>query len=307
MKIIKHKIMMLGVESSLIITLLLFSGCGQVTQVTPDLDTLATMVAATLTAGPIETSLLEDVSPTVLVVGESETPSTTPSITPSVTPSVTPSIIPTETQTNTPTTAPTKGHTPTPAPEDPVETLGSPDWKASFKDDSYWYTFEDEQSSIQVKNGLLVLKSFKANNYENWSMSYPKISDFYLEIQGTTGDECEGKDRYGTIFRAPDPNQGYLFGITCDGYFRVRAWDGETFTELAKWQQSDHILTGDNQTNRIGVMADGDELSFYINGHLVEELQDSTYDRGVFGIYIAAAETRGFTVSVSQVAYWELP
>jgi hypothetical protein len=138
-------------------------------------------------------------------------------------------------------------------------------------------------------------------------MSYPKISDFYLELKGTIGDSCRGKDRYGLIFRAPDPNQGYLFGISCDGYYRVRAWDGKTFTELAGWQQSEHILTGPNQTNRVGILADGAEFSFYINGHLVAEFRDNTFDKGVFGAYIAAAETPGFTVSITQAAYWELP
>jgi hypothetical protein len=138
-------------------------------------------------------------------------------------------------------------------------------------------------------------------------MSFPVISDFYLELQATSGNACQGKDRYGLIFRAPDPNQGYLFGISCDGSFRVRTWDGEVFGEIADWQKSEHIFTGPNQTNRIGVMADGDELVFYINGHEVEDIQDNTYRRGVFGAYIAAAQTPGFRVSVNQVAYWDLP
>ena len=88
-------------------------------------------------------------------------------------------------------------------------------------------------------------------------MASPKISNFYLEIQGTSGDSCQGKDRYGLIFRAPDPNQGYLFGISCDGFYRLRAWDGEKFSGLISWRQSEYIHTGPNQTNRIGVYGKG--------------------------------------------------
>jgi hypothetical protein len=295
----------------LIILPLLFSGCGQVSQTaTTDIDSISTIVAETLTAVPLMTSDIEAVSPTdtleVVSQNPTSTPSLTLSVTPTVTPSVTPSATPTDEPTHTLTSVPTEDYTPTPASDDPVDSLGSPEWRASFKDSAYWYTFEDEQASIQVKNGALVLKSFKANSYESWSMSYPKISDFYLEIQGTAGDACKGKDRYGIIFRAPDPNEGYLFGISCDGYYRVRTWDGEEFTELVGWQQSEHILRGPSQTNRIGVLADGIDLSFYINGHLVEEIQDNTYNKGVFGAYIAAAETQGFTISIIQAAYWDL-
>ena len=287
----------------LVPTILLIS-CESVTH-TPTPDQVGTIVAGTLTAGPGRPTATAETTLTALPAESLETPTAIPSHTPSSTPRDPPSPTPSETSTNTP--APTGGNSPTPAADDPAASLGSPDWKAAFKDDSNWYTFETDQSSIQVVNGALVLTSFKTNNYENWSMSYPKIADFYLEMQGTFGDTCRGKDRFGMIFRAPDPNQGILFGITCDGYFRVRTWDGDSFLELAKWQQSLHIRTGPDQTNRIGVMADGAELSFYINGHLVAELWDDEYDMGVFGAYIASSETPGLMVTITQAAYWELP
>jgi hypothetical protein len=208
---------------------------------------------------------------------------------------------------HTPTQSATLTQTPLPtlAADDPRVQLGNPTWQATFSG-SNWYTFEDKQSSIQLKDGTLVLQAILANNYESWTMASPKISNFYLEIQGTSGDSCQGKDRYGLIFRAPDPNQGYLFGISCDGFYRLRAWDGENFSELASWRQSEYIHTGPNQTNRIGVMAEGAELSLYVNGHLVDKIQDSAYTSGVFGAYIAAFNTSNLKVVVSQAAYWEI-
>ena len=109
------------------------------------------------------------------------------------------------------------------------------------------------------------------------------------------------------IFRAPDPEQGYLVGISCDGSYRVRTWDGENFEELVGWQPSEHILTGKDQANRLGVMADGSKLSVYINGHLVDEIQDDTYSKGKFGTFIASDNTPNFSVAVSKAAYWDLP
>ena len=213
----------------------------------------------------------------------------------------------TSTPTATATQTPTQTLIPTLGDEDPRVKLGNPTWAATFKDDSNWYTFETDQTSVQVEDGALVMTAKKANSYENWSMAWPVLTDFYLEIIGTTGDSCRGKDRYGLIFRAPDPEQGYLVGISCDGSYRIRTWDGENFEELRGWQPSEHILTGDNQTNRLGVMADGSEISVYINGHLVEEIQDDTYSKGSFGTFIASDNTPNFSVAVSEAAYWDFP
>ena len=274
---------------SLIVCLFL-SGCGITrTPVTPDPNKAATIVAATIMSIPTSTSVIvtESILPSATTFLETEVPTETPTLT----------------QTPTQSETPSQTAIPTLAANDPRANLGIPSWQASFTG-SNWYTFEDKQSSIQLEDSTLVLQAILANNYESWTMASPKISNFYLEIQGTSGDSCQGKDRYGLIFRAPDPNQGYLFGISCDGFYRLRAWDGENFSELAGWRQSEYIHTGPNLTNRIGVIAEGAELSLYINGHLVDKIQDSTYSSGVFGAYIAASNSPNFRVVVNQAAYW---
>ena len=199
---------------------------------------------------------------------------------------------------------------PTPTPEaDPRVELGGADWVASFGKDTEqtWGQFEDEQAKAEMKPDALVLTAFKDNSRDVWSMSYPVLEDFYLEITGTSGDACSGKDRYGPIVRAPDNNQGYLYQISCDGMFQLRKWDGVEFIELIKWTPSEYILPGPNQTHRLGFMAEGNELSVYVNGFLLGEAVDDSYNQGISGISIAAAETPGFTVTVTEVLYWELP
>jgi hypothetical protein len=45
----------------------------------------------------------------------------------------------------------------------------------------------------------------------------------YIELTANSGN-CEGKDSYGIIYRVPvfkEPNQGYLYEVTCDGYLRA--------------------------------------------------------------------------------------
>ena len=114
-------------------------------------------------------------------------------------------------------------------------------------------------------------------------------------------------DRYGLLARAVSANDAYLYGITCDGKYSLRIWDGYQFTKLIDWTPSEHILTGENQTNRLGFMAQDQKLSLYINGILAHEIEDNTFREGAFGLYISSANTQNFTVNVSKVAYWDLP
>jgi hypothetical protein len=261
----------------------------------------ATGMEYTQAAQTVVARLTQSAAETGAATGES-TASPQPD-TASVTPQ--PPILPTETPTITPTSSPSP--TPTLMPEDPRLELGAPDWQASFADDSDWFTFDEPAASFQVEDDRLVMVAKSTQAYENWSLSWPKLTDFYLEYTITTGEQCAGEDRYGIIARAPDPNAGYLVGLSCNGAWRLRAWDGEDFHELADWTPSGYINTGPEATNRLGLMANGNDLSVYINGHLVGEEEDGRFEEGKFGAFIAAEQTPDFTVYLSEAMYWALP
>ena len=106
-----------------------------------------------------------------------------------------------------PSEGPAEGPTMTPTPEaDPRNELGNPTWRAAFGKDTEqtWFQFDDEQAKVEMKPDELVLTAYNANSSDVWSMSYPVLTNFYLEITASTGDACNGKDRYGPIVRAPD-------------------------------------------------------------------------------------------------------
>ncbi len=286
---------MIAKTKSLFVLLLLslaLAACGPSAE---ELDALSTQAAATVVAGftataqalPTETPLppaTETPAPTE--VPPTETPAATNTPEPTVTPSLTPT-----------STLPSG---------DPRLTLGDPDWISTF-DERNWFLYEDDHIKMDIVDQKLVLTAFLPESWEGWSTTGFRLEDFYLEITGTTGSECSGKDRYGMIVRASQPNEGYLFGISCDGFFRLRSWDGETFVTLVNWTASDLINTGPGQTNRVGLMARGEELRMYINGVEAGVIEDDTFDRGAFGIFVSSAATEDFTVTVSDVRYWNLP
>jgi hypothetical protein len=267
-------------------------------------DTIATLVAATLTAEPESKD-----QPGQTVSASVSTVTPDPSIPTEEGPTATLTLTPTSTATATATLTPTITLTPTLAPEDPILSLGAPSVKDTFDSGSIIYQYDDSQSSFQVDDNKYVLVAKKANTYETWSLSWEELTNFYLEITGSFGDDCSGKDRYGMIFRAPDTSEGYLISISCDGSFRLSKWESEEeeYTTLESWTTSEHINDGPGGVNRLGVMVKGTMITGFINGHQVFELNDGTFTKGRFGVLVAASDTAGFTVYLDQVVYWKLP
>ena len=121
---------------------------------------------------------------------------------------------------------------------------------------------------------------------------------------------CSGRDSFGVVLRASHIDigqEGYLFGISCDGRYSLRQWDGEELTKLVDWTPTDELQPGGGETYRLGIMAEGDRFTLYINGVMVHEITDSAYDEGMFGVFVSAASTPNFTVEEEEMAYWLLP
>ena len=299
------KILVLG----LIIVLL--TGClSQQIEPTFDYnDTIETLVAATMTAEP---ESKDQPGQTIVASVTTVTPDPNiqatdkPTFTPS--PTFTPEPIDTSTITHTPTeeVTPTDAATPTLAPEDPVLSLGVPSVKDTFDNGSIIYQFSDSEFSFQVEDNQFVMIGKKTTSYENWSLSWEDLTDFYLEITGTFGENCSGRDRYGMIFRAPDTSdEGYLITISCDGFYRLSSYESEDdeYTVINGWTSSEHIISGPEGLNRLGVMVKGDKITGFINGRQIFELNDSTFSQGRAGVLVKATNTADFTVYLDQVVY----
>ncbi len=263
-------------------------------QTVEPLPNIDTVVAATLSAYETQNP------PTNTPVSTSVPPNTNTPL-----PTRTATVVPTATPTRTPFPSPSV----TMSPDDPREILGPPTWKDEFKSASNWTLFDDACFQTRIENDKFIMNSKTAPSATCWEVTWPRIADFYLETIARTTDECSKADRYGMIFRAPDPSQGYLFGYTCDGRYAMARWDPEEkqWDWLVDFEPSDLINVGPNQVNRIGVMANGDRYGLYINGSLVDEVEDDRFtESGLFGYFIGAAETIEFTVEYDEIAYWNL-
>jgi hypothetical protein len=311
----------------ILITVLL-AGCGLSGQSQALSDSaMATKVAAILTAPATTTSSVPTATLTNTVMSTSQ-PTDTPEDTATV------AAIDTQTETAgaagvtatstaetnatvTPASNGTATLTPAPnftlAPGDPRSKQGTPTWIDNMPNDQYWPTGATEDTDLNFNNNHMYLKALSGRFA--WRLAtIGTYSDYYVETTARF-QACSGTDSYGIIFRVPDittADQGYLFGITCEGKYFLRKWDGKILpnghmTYIITDKASPTILPGPNQTNRLGVMAIGSHLLFYINGKYVEDVQDASYPKGYVGVFINEDNTPNMVIEVDQMAYWLNP
>lgn len=259
-------------------------------------DLVSTSISGTLAAQPTEAP-----PPPTQPLVTLETPATAP---PAAT-EVPTALPPTETSSPSPSPSPTTS--PTTVSGDPRTALGQPTWRDPFDSGDGWNLGEDSFAEAKVEGGKFILTGL--TSADGWRLTTPEVQDVYLESTIRTRT-CSGNDEYGLMFRVPDlhnPDEGYLFGFTCDGRYFFRTWDGENMTALISATASSAIQSGSDKTNRIGVWADGDSFRLYANGTQLAELDDTMFpDDGGFGFFVGARQTDDFTIEADEIAYWDI-
>ncbi len=197
--------------------------------------------------------------------------------------------------------------TPTFMPEDPRSMLGPPSWNDNYANGNNWPQGNDQFTSVIFSDGFMKLTAL--TDTDGWRLTYPNLKNFYLEANFQTGD-CKTTDHFGIIFRVPDislANQGYFYGIQCDGKYFLKVFAENLMTSIVYAKTSSAILPGKDVVNRLGIMAEDDQLSLFVNGTLVKEVSDTHFERGGFGIFIGSDAVKNLTVWVDEINYWSLP
>jgi len=195
--------------------------------------------------------------------------------------------------------------TETPSASDPVDELGEADFSDTFDNGDNWSLGRDTYVDLKASNGNLVM--IGQTQTTGWRLTKPIIKDGYIQLIGKM-IECSGTDGFGLIARVPNmtaANMGYLYGITCDGKFSFRKWDGEKMYTLINWKSNDAIKKGSNQTNRLGISLVGSEIKLYINGTLVGTTKDNDFRSGGFGLFVSAKETEKLTALLDEIKQWD--
>lgn len=255
--------------------------------------------------------ILASATPTVEVGGNLPT-STAMFVLPTL--QATPTLEATSTQAAPPASSPTATlNIPT---SDPINSLGTPSGTDPMDGNSKWAwpTGADDYIDVQFKDGSMLMTNL-SKVAAGWRL--PMLGqqvDSYIELTANSGT-CSGKDSYGIIFRVPvfkSPDQGYLYQVTCDGYYRLWKWNGKVGDKglalsLLSWKQSDKINKGQNQTNRLGVKVIDKKITLYMNGVELGSVSDSSYSAGFFGAFVRSGGDTNYTAKFDEMKYWENP
>lgn len=188
-----------------------------------------------------------------------------------------------------------------------LASIGPPTWTDTMDSQGRWYLVSTDNSVFTIEGGYLVMNALEVGGYDEWGVAAgTDQTDFYLESTAKTGSQCSGLDRYGLIFRVPDPTRGIVLEFSCDGRFRLYEWDGEAYTGIQPWKADSAILTGPNKVNRQGVMVVGNQVKLFANDQLLGTYSLDGYSQGRFGLVVGSTETSNFKVMIDKVSFWNL-
>lgn len=205
-----------------------------------------------------------------------------------------------------PTAAPTEEPvTPTaiqPEAGDPWS--GTPDFIDEFDAGTYW-DFEGDYLLSKVSSGKLDFISKGTPWWSSWYTTYPAVKDGYFETTFTSPN-CSGKDRFGLVIRWDESQEFYFMGVTCDGTWGFSRYTKDhTIHNIIEYQSST-ALKPIAETNRIGILAKGNQFEFFINTiNVGSTTDDNLPNPGTFGFVSMSAGTLNFKTSIEKLEYWE--
>jgi len=249
---------------------------------------LATLLTALSAAGvigrPTATPVPPTATATAVVVAATATPRETLTAVPTEvavvlpSPTLPPPTLPSPTSTPWLTLAPAA----TPVPATPSAAGGL--MVDNFADPSSgWDTASNADYTLGYVDGAYRMMVIKANN-EVWSThsGTAAMTDYVIEVDVRYVAGPVDND-FGVVFRVqPGNDDFYQFRVSSDGYYTLRRYKDDVWTDLQPWTES-AVIAGGEATNHIRIEAVGPFLRCSVNGQMLAEAQDDAFAAGRVG------------------------
>lgn len=234
---------------------------------------------------------------------------------PEPTPVATP--LPTATNTVTPTVTETivwfpatATYTPLPVREviptqDMRPVLGEKLFEDPFTDTSFWQTTRTAVGSAAYGKGEFTLAVSQPGGSILSLRKTPQLNNFYLEIDAVPS-LCRSDDTFGLLLRAASGQDYYRLSMRCSGQVRMERVKNSRTVPMNEWVTSGQILPGGMLRTRLGVSAQGQEISIFINGVYHFSVKDPVFESGALGVFARSAEDTPLTVNFSNLVVYSL-
>jgi hypothetical protein len=175
----------------------------------------------------------------------------------------------------------------------------------NFSDAGQWTTGRTGSGSIAVQNNELTLAVNRPLGYLSSLRAGTKLSSYYAEITASP-TLCRDGDEYGLLLRTTSGGDFYRFSLTCDGQVRLDKYYQGKASSPQGLSPSGAAPRGAPSQSRLGVLANGKELSFFINGEYLFRVHDASLPAGGLGVFAHAAGDGAVTVNFSDLAVYAL-
>jgi serine/threonine protein kinase len=132
------------------------------------------------------------------------------------------------------------------------------------------------------------------------------FSNFTFEVQMTIKQGDNGASG-GLIFRASPNNRQYLFFLDTQGNYNLDVSVDRTGTNsrIVKRGQVTGFSAGLYQVHTLGVVANGNQISLYVDQQSVIQLTDPTYTSGEIGVLAYSASSTA-DIAYNNLKVWQL-
>lgn len=148
-----------------------------------------------------------------------------------------------------------------------------------------WRLEGDAQGSSAIVDGRLLLTVSAPATVQYATLEDQIFTDFIVDVDATQIGGTVGSS-YGILIRMAAPGQFYRFEVTSNGEYTVERHDGDGAWERLTdgWQESEAIVRGVNQINKLRVAAVAGRFSFYANETLLVQVFDNAYPTGAIAV-----------------------
>jgi hypothetical protein len=247
----------------------------------------------------------------------------------SVLPTAEPTGEPTDEPTSEPTDEPTAEVTPDPTADPTDEPVSGefaevtaliddivatePDLADEFPRDSGTWDTQAHDFGEYYYEGRAFHIAASAEERIVWSAYYEddvvvdpvQFGDFYVEFD-TTFVTLTGENAAGLVFRLVDPDNFYKFMLDEIGYFQLqKRVDGE-YSDVIEWEVTEFADASEEAVNRIGILAQGSNLAFVLNGTVIAQVEDADLTAGAIALAIQTYSTPEGHSTFDNFELWDL-
>ncbi|MCC6453440.1 MAG: PT domain-containing protein [Caldilineaceae bacterium] len=263
-------------------------------------------VTATPEAESTPTALAPDEPTPVPTEEPTEEPTAEPTEEPTVEATPEPTEEPTVEPTAEPTAEVTEAITGT-APSDIITAIQAetPLYSADFSDETTdLIFFESDTVTYEVVDGQLEF-AFNTANVLTWAELPEAPTHYYVEVDATLASATEAAE-YGIIFNYEDNQNFYLFAINNLNRFSVWQLANNSWEEVQPWGDTTALQSGQDNTNRIGLLMRDESYLLVANGEVLAEIENDAPPSGSVALAAGTFDEVDLVMHFDNVSLWDL-